>query len=139
MPGMTGITLFQRMKEKHPDVAVIFATALDDLSLAVEHLKDGAYDYLVKPITPKRVIDDALSRQRTALEENRHMETLEERVDQQARELETTMRELNSLNRALQADLAMCSAKEADSIVKTDTSGEREAKSEGRRRIQPCL
>ena len=131
MPGMTGSTLFQRVRERHPDVTIIFATALDDLSLAVEHLKNGAYDYLVKPVTPKRlrkVIEDALSKRRTTLEKNRHMETLEERVDQQARELEATMRKLNSLNRAFQADVdAVWIRKKPDRIVKTDILGDGEA------------
>ena len=38
MPGMTGLSLFQRLKELYPQLAVIFITGVDDLDLAVEHL-----------------------------------------------------------------------------------------------------
>ena len=46
MPGMTGLSVFRKLKERFPTVAVIFLTAVDDLTLAVENLKGGAYDYL---------------------------------------------------------------------------------------------
>ena len=55
MPSMTGLSLFQHVRESYPDVAVIFSTAVDDLSLAVEHIKKGAYDYVVKPVTQARL------------------------------------------------------------------------------------
>lgn len=51
MPGMTGSSLFQHVNELHPEVAVIFLKAVDDLNIAVDHIKKGAYDYLVKPVT----------------------------------------------------------------------------------------
>ena len=33
MPGMSGLNLFQRVRELHPDLAVIFVTSIDDLDL----------------------------------------------------------------------------------------------------------
>ena len=55
MPGMTGLSLFERVRERYPDLAVIFVTAWDDLNIAVQNLKNGAYDYVVKPVTRKRL------------------------------------------------------------------------------------
>ena len=108
MPGMTGLSFFQRMKETHPDVAVIFVTAVDDLSLAVEHLKTGASDYLVKPVPLKRfkrAVQQALARRATQLAELHQRMTLEEQVVRQAEGLEARSREVGALNRLLQASL----------------------------------
>ena len=55
MPGMTGLSFFEHAKERYPDVAIIFVTAMNDLNIAVQHLKHGLYDYMVKPITRKRL------------------------------------------------------------------------------------
>jgi DNA-binding NtrC family response regulator len=55
MPRMTGLSLFQHLTELHPDTAVVFITAIDDVSVAVEHLKKGAYDYVCKPVSRARL------------------------------------------------------------------------------------
>lgn len=55
MPGMSGLTLFEHVKDRHPDVAVIFVTAMDDVDIAVQNLKHGAYDYILKPVTLRRL------------------------------------------------------------------------------------
>ena len=68
MPGMNGLTLFQHVKELHPGVGVIFVTAMDDVSIAVDYLKVGACDYLVKPVSLKhlkRAVEDALDNRQT--------------------------------------------------------------------------
>ena len=56
------------MKERHPDVATIFVTAVDDHRTAVETLKEGAFDYLVKPVTLRHLrhsVQEALQRRET--------------------------------------------------------------------------
>ena len=65
MPGMSGLTLFDRMNERHPSVAVIFVRAMDDTAIAVANLKQGAYGYLIKPVTLARLelsVEEALDR-----------------------------------------------------------------------------
>ena len=72
MPRMTGITLFQHMRERHPDLAIVFLTAVDDLSIAVDHIKSGALDYIVKPVTQakmREVVDKALENRKNHGEE----------------------------------------------------------------------
>lgn len=49
MPGIDGIELLRRIREKAPDVIVILMTAYATLGNAVEALRLGAHDYLIKP------------------------------------------------------------------------------------------
>ena len=56
MPGMDGIELLSRIKEKQPEAVVIMMTAYGSIQTAVEAMKRGAGDYLCKPFDP-----DALS------------------------------------------------------------------------------
>lgn len=49
MPGMDGLTLLHKVKERHPDLPVIVMTAFTDLSSTVEAFQKGAFDYLPKP------------------------------------------------------------------------------------------
>ena len=48
MPGMSGIELLEKITERHPDIRVLMISALDQVDTAVEAMRKGAYDYLVK-------------------------------------------------------------------------------------------
>ena len=50
MPGMDGIELLKHIKEGHPDTLVIIITAYGSIESAVEAMKAGASDYLLKPL-----------------------------------------------------------------------------------------
>jgi heterodisulfide reductase subunit A-like polyferredoxin/CheY-like chemotaxis protein len=56
MPGMDGVTLLTRAKEIQPDLAVVMMTAYAAVDTAVEAMKQGALDYLVKPFDPDAVL-----------------------------------------------------------------------------------
>lgn len=56
MPHMTGIELFHRLKSQGFAWPVIFMTGHGDLSMAVELIKHGAFDYLTKPYDPMGLI-----------------------------------------------------------------------------------
>ena len=108
MPGMTGLSLVQHIMDLYPEVAVIFVTSVDDLRIAVEHLKKGAYEYIVKPVTRERLrgaVDESLERRASVLEEKQQQMQKEERLIQQNQELESRAREISSINRLIQADL----------------------------------
>lgn len=65
MPVVHGREVLAYVKEKHPDIEVIVITGVEDVQLAVESMKAGAYDYLCKPIDENRlltVLDRALER-----------------------------------------------------------------------------
>jgi DNA-binding NtrC family response regulator len=64
MPGETGITLLPRIRALDPTIVVILATAVRDVRTAVEAMRLGAYDYLVKPFD----VDDILMLVQRALE-----------------------------------------------------------------------
>ena len=56
MPGMSGIELLDRIKAASPQTECIMVTAIDEARVAVECLRKGAYDYLVKPISKEDLI-----------------------------------------------------------------------------------
>lgn len=66
MPGLSGIELLARIKEKSPETAVLMLTAFSTAEQAVEAMKLGAYDYLCKPFKNdelKQLIKNALEKQ----------------------------------------------------------------------------
>ncbi len=77
MPKMDGLELQRRVHEKDPDVAIVLVTAYASVDTAVQALKEGAYDYLVKPFDPEelsKVVAKAcekanLTKENTALKE----------------------------------------------------------------------
>lgn len=56
MPGMDGQELLVRIREAHPEVVVIMVTAYGSIESAVEAMKAGAHDYLLKPFDPEQLI-----------------------------------------------------------------------------------
>lgn len=55
MPGQDGLSLLQLVREKSPDTGVIMITAFGDVETAVDAMRQGAYDYLTKPVDLKRL------------------------------------------------------------------------------------
>jgi DNA-binding NtrC family response regulator len=49
LPGMTGIELLGRLKERWPDLEAIMLTAHGSIETAIQAMRQGAYDYLTKP------------------------------------------------------------------------------------------
>lgn len=56
MPNVRGEDILIELSEKHRDVPVIVLTGNDDIESAVRCMKNGAYDYLVKPVSRERLI-----------------------------------------------------------------------------------
>jgi DNA-binding response OmpR family regulator len=57
MPDMSGLELLKNIHTEFPELPVILFTAQPDLNSAVEALRRGATDYLLKPLKPQTVID----------------------------------------------------------------------------------
>ncbi|MCK4942583.1 MAG: sigma-54-dependent Fis family transcriptional regulator, partial [Candidatus Aminicenantes bacterium] len=55
MPGMDGIELLKLSKEIYPDLPILVMTAYASVDTAVQAMKDGAFDYIVKPFDPESV------------------------------------------------------------------------------------
>ncbi len=65
LPGMSGMRVLRHLKETRPGVDVIVVTAYPSVPLAVEAMKLGAVDYLVKPVVPndlERLMKEILAR-----------------------------------------------------------------------------
>jgi two-component system response regulator AtoC len=56
MPGMSGVELLGIVKSQSPGTECIMVTAVNEANVAVECIKKGAYDYLVKPVTRDALI-----------------------------------------------------------------------------------
>jgi two-component system response regulator AtoC len=54
MPGMSGLEVLKRIKEKNRDMPVIVFTGYDDMQSTIEAMQLGAYDYLEKPIDSEK-------------------------------------------------------------------------------------
>ena len=57
MPGMTGIEFQKKVRALDPDIPVILITGHGDIALAVQAMRDGAYDFIEKPFEPDHLLD----------------------------------------------------------------------------------
>ncbi len=82
LDGETGIDVIQKILSQNPMITPIMVTAYGNVENAVEALKKGAYDYIVKPIDFKKfllVIERALERQKLKKEVSLLQSSLEEK------------------------------------------------------------
>ncbi|MGG5290694.1 sigma-54-dependent transcriptional regulator [Pseudomonas shirazensis] len=89
MPGVDGLQLLAELQARDPDLPVILLTGHGDVPMAVEAMRNGAYDFLEKPFTPQHLLGSlrrALEKRQLVLENRR----LHEQADLKAR-LETTL------------------------------------------------
>ena len=61
MPGMSGIELFDRLRALRCHLPVIFLTGHGDVPMAVQALKDGAFDFIEKPYDDNALVDKVLA------------------------------------------------------------------------------
>ena len=71
MPGMTGIELARFIREKSLDTAVILLTGFSEFEYAREALHLGVYEYLLKPLRPKEILE-AVQKVKLRLEQERY-------------------------------------------------------------------
>ena len=84
LPGINGIELLKKCREQNPEQIVIIITAFASLETAVEALRAGAYDYVIKPIIHeeiKRVVRNALRERALRIENLLLKKQIEERYD----------------------------------------------------------
>ena len=75
MPGMDGLEVLQRVKQKEPGIPVIMITAYATVEMSIQALRKGAYDMLTKPFEPEELlyrVKNALKHTQL-LEENREL------------------------------------------------------------------
>ncbi|WP_236200477.1 sigma-54-dependent transcriptional regulator [Pseudomonas pseudonitroreducens] len=59
MPGMDGLQLLEKLKERDPSLPVVLITGHGDIAMAVKAMRDGAYDFMEKPFSPEKLVDTA--------------------------------------------------------------------------------
>lgn len=72
MPGIGGMDLIKKVKEKYPEISVIMITGYATVKTAVQAIKLGAFDYIPKPFTPEELTGvtlRAIERMKLYLEE----------------------------------------------------------------------
>ena len=97
MPGMDGIALLEAAKERFPDMPVVMVTAVTDVSVALGAIRNGAYDYLLKPFEREQLLATvrrALENRRLKLENRAYQTNLEALVTARTEQLRKAIKEL---------------------------------------------
>ncbi len=97
MADLDGIGLLERTKEKFPDMPVVMVTAVHDISVALAAIRNGAYDYLLKPFEREQLLNAvgrALENRRLKLENRIYQTNLESLVEARTDQLQDALRNL---------------------------------------------
>ena len=97
MADLDGIGLLERTKEKYPDMPVVMVTAVHDISVALAAIRNGAYDYLLKPFEREQLLNTvsrALENRRLKVENRTYQTNLESLVKARTDQLQTAMANL---------------------------------------------
>jgi DNA-binding NtrC family response regulator len=75
MEGMSGLEVLRRVKENDADVAIVMITAYGSIATAIEAMKNGAFDYMLKPFDPNElgVLIDKIIRHQQQARENLYL------------------------------------------------------------------
>ena len=75
MGGMSGLEVLRRIKESDADVAVVMITAYGSIATAIEAMKNGAFDYMLKPFDPNElgVLIEKITRHQQQARENLYL------------------------------------------------------------------
>ncbi len=107
MPEPDGIQTLKQLKMEHAEIPVIIISGTGETRDVVEALRQGAWDYLTKPITNLTVlahaIDKALERAQLLSENLAYQSSLEVKVKKRTAELEEACRQLDTSNQTLEA------------------------------------
>jgi putative nucleotidyltransferase with HDIG domain len=97
MPEMDGLSLLEWERKHDPDVPVIMVTAMHDLSTALEAIRHGAYDYILKPFEKDQLylgVRRALEHRHLVLENRNYRRNLEQLVEERTAQLKSAIEQL---------------------------------------------
>jgi len=97
MPEMDGLSLVEWLGKAEPDIPAIMVTAMHDLSTALEAIRRGAYDYILKPFEKDQLhlgVRRALERRRLVLENRNYQRNLEKLVEERTAQLKGALEQL---------------------------------------------
>ncbi len=98
MPGMSGMELLAKVKQRYPHLTFLVVTGVDDIRVGIQAMRQGADDYLVKPLQVDANIllaslTRALHRKRLEQEVESYRHHLEEIVAEQTKQLREALRQ----------------------------------------------
>lgn len=99
MPGRTGLEILKEVKAQNIPTEVIIITGQGTVNTAVEAMKEGAYDYLTKPVQPKRlrsIVPKALERYDLAAR-NRNLVEKNQSLSSENKKLELALEKLSRM------------------------------------------
>ena len=97
MAEMDGIALLERAKERYPDMPIVMVTTVHDISVALQALRNGAYDYLPKPFEREQLLATvrrALEHRRLKRENDAYRTNLEALVAARTQQWKTALSNL---------------------------------------------
>lgn len=97
MPGISGMEVLRQLSVNQPGICVIMATAVADAQTAIEAMKLGAYDYIIKPFNRDDLLlklQRAIEKRALLFENERYRLDLEKRVGEQTERLQQLFGEL---------------------------------------------
>jgi len=97
MPGINGLELLAEARRKHPHVAFLVTTGVDDVDVGVQAMRAGADDYLLKPLQESAVIaslERALHKRQLEEQVEGYRQHLEEMVVERTGQLQTALRHI---------------------------------------------
>jgi len=118
MPEMDGLKLLAELRMADPDVPAIMVTAMHDISIALEAIRAGAYDYILKPFEKDQLylsVRRALEHRRLVMENRTYQSDLEQLVAERTRQLSIALQDLEqSYDYTLEALGGALDAKDAE-------------------------
>ncbi len=97
MPEMDGLRLLEWIRVHDKDIPVIMVTAMHDLSTALEAIRRGAYDYILKPFEKDQLfmgVRRALEHRKLLVENRRYQQELEKLVEDRTAQLRGALEQL---------------------------------------------
>lgn len=126
MPGLSGMEVLSRIVIDHPDTSVVIITAVLDTNIAVEAMRQGAYDYVTKPFNLDDLgvrIKRALEKRRLVLENKEYYRRLNQKIKKlEEREQPLQHGELVGYRKALASQESTIKFREYPSPVKQTSS-----------------
>lgn len=103
MPGMSGLEMLPRLKEMSPNTVVVMISGMQTVESAIDALRLGAFDYLMKPFDLRQVeavVKRALEHHSLIVAKQRYEDHLEELVEQRTAELDHALGSLENAYRS---------------------------------------
>jgi putative nucleotidyltransferase with HDIG domain len=118
MSGMTGLEMIPRVKVISPDTVIVMISGMQTIESAINALRLGAFDYLMKPFDLRQAeaaVARALEHHELIVAKRRYENHLEELVDQRTAELDRALDSLeNAYRSTLQALTAALETRDAE-------------------------